>query len=205
MGINFLYIGRDESTLKDKLRIESGMDELPLEFNLTSAFGMSFGNNTNTFNVSSILSQWGMPAGFNISKFIPGVPAGFNASDPYVDAPFPPFQLPKFNMSSFLPGIPGLSGLSNALSISNPLILSLSDTMLKTFLPNLPKDFSLSKIYVPGGIILSEMETLFTAMRDSPWMKAFGSPPFGGLAFGGPGTGVLTRSLYQLGFGPESE
>src|ERR1700760_3658326 len=197
MGINFLYIGRDESTLKDRLRIENGMDELPLEMNITSAFEMMPGAaGFRLNNISTVLSNFGL-SNLNFSNYISGVPADFNLSDPHVVVPFPPFQPPNFNfnISSFLPGIPGLGSLMNASSLNNPQMLSMADGLLKTFVPGLPKDFSLSKIYVPGGIVLSEMETLMIAMRDSPLTKMFGGGkgfaglPFGGQALGGKGLG----------------
>src|ERR1700760_2154031 len=149
MGINFLYIGRDEKTLKDKLRLESRYDEPPIQMNMTSMFGrrMRGQGNSSAFNISSIFAAFGKPANTDLSKFLPGLPPGFNESEPFVEAPFPPFKARAFNFPSMIPGIP------SGFNASDPIMVKNMDAMLKATVPGFPKDFSLSHIYVSGGIV----------------------------------------------------
>jgi hypothetical protein len=196
MGINFLYIGRDEHTLKDRLLIESRLDELPLELNLTSAFGLTMGllgNNTSAFNLSNILATLGLPKDTDLSKFIPGIPRAFNTSNPYVEAPFQPFQPAAINFTfpGMVPGLPpGFNG-------SDPTIVKIVDGMLKVFVTGLPKDFSVGNIFVPGGIVVSEMETLMEAMIKSG-LAILGPQAWPKDIFGNHNR-VVTKSMYKLG------
>src|ERR1700753_3709872 len=190
MGINFLYIGRDENTLKDKLRIETLYPEAPLQMNMTGVFGMRGRGrgNSSAFNASAVLATLGRPAGTDLSKFLPGFPPGFNLSEPFVEAPFPPFKPRAFNFPSMIPGIP------RGFNASDPVSVKKMDGILKTTVPGLPKDFSLSNIYVSGGIVLSEMETLMTAIYKAGLMKN----NFGPGALLGSVNRLINRSIHRL-------
>ena len=162
MGISFLYIGRDEATLHDKLRLESRYaDSFPVELNLTSGWGRG-GRRANWKepNLTSILTGYGINITGNLSAVFPNLPPDFNISDPYVEAPFPPFQFPSFNRSSRL-----IPDILKGFNLTNPHILEMLDGILPTFIPGLPKDFKLSNVYVPGGIIMSDLRTLMDAIR----------------------------------------
>jgi hypothetical protein len=168
MGINFLYIGHDETTLKDKLQMEIRMDELPIEMNITSAFALGMppvgsSANANVFDPFGFLGTFGIPTEL-ILNFIPRLPKGINVSDPLVDAPpFAPLQPP--NISSLLPGLPESS------TVSNTPVMNMLDGMLKTYVPGVPKDFSFSKVFVPGGVVLSEIEPLIEGIMNALGLK----------------------------------
>jgi hypothetical protein len=162
MGISFLYIGRDEATLHDKLRLESRwIDGFPRELNYTGGWGRG-GRRANWKepNLTSILTGFGIPVTGNLSAVLPGLPPDFNISDPYVEAPFPPFQFPSYNRSSRL-----VPDFLKDFNLTNPHILEVLDGVLPKFIPGLPKDFKLSNVYVPGGIIMSDLRTLMDAIR----------------------------------------
>jgi hypothetical protein len=212
MGISFLYIGRDESTLKDKLRIETRMDEFPVEMNFTSPFGARRAGraaNSTTFNLAGVLAGFGIPASTNLSQIFPGIPSDFNISDPYVVAPFPPFQRrqtppPQWGWNALKGGLNAPKGALNApqgslnvpqggLNPLNPATMKTMEGLLTTFVPGLPKGFTLSDIFSPGGIVISEVDTLFGGFRGEK-----GTPnPSGG--FGGSVHRLLARSLNQVG------
>jgi len=157
--------------------------------NFTSAFRMGMGRapNSTAFTFSDLLAVYGIPANANLSSIIPGVPPGFNASDPFVEAPFPPFRPPFFNRTSPIPGLPG------GFNTSDPLVMSMLDGMLPTFVPGLPKDFKLSNVFVPGGIIINEMQILMDTILKNMGIE---NPM---AAFGMSGHRVLARQMYQLG------
>jgi hypothetical protein len=108
MGISFLYIGRDEHTLKDKLLIENSYDSgLPLEMNMTrSPNGRRPVNPSVTPNITTLFPY--IPA-----QYIEAVlPPGFNFSEPYVERPLPPLRIPRqwpapSNRSTKAPTSPG--------------------------------------------------------------------------------------------------
>ncbi|TLD32149.1 hypothetical protein E2P81_ATG05125 [Venturia nashicola] len=161
MGISFVYIGRDETTLEDMLPVEKLGDQLPLELGGKSAFGYV-----------------PRPAGANVTG-VAAIP-GFIGRDPEtiteVEEPFKPLGFPRAPW-----GVQGnnnnSSMLRKLLSPSNPATQKMMQAMLPTLLPSLPKDFKLSDMFPPGGVVTSNMDIILTAVRkDHPdWLA--GLPP----------------------------
>jgi hypothetical protein len=181
MGISFLYIGRDENTLKDKLLIETPTGSgLPQEMNTTTSFfGGARGNtSTSAFNASSILSRY--PPGL--------IPTGFNFSSPYVEAPFPPIQIPRrpLNLTALIPWLP-----ADVFKLPDSTVSELED-LLKSRMPGIPKDFKFSKLYSPGGMVISELEGLMSGIR-----KGMGFKDPMGETFGGADHHSLGRSVAE--------
>jgi hypothetical protein len=181
MGISFLYIGRDESTLKDKLLIEPTYElGFPLEMNISvGIFGGAQGNRTTSaYNSSSILSM--LPPGL--------LPAGFNTSSPYVEAPFPPIRIRPMNLTAILPWLPAdLFTLSDA-------AVGMFENALKNMFPEVPKDFRFSKLYSPGGMVISELEGLIRGIQKAMGFK----DPFEEVFGMGGDHHRLGRSLQRL-------
>jgi hypothetical protein len=151
MGINFLYIGRDAVTLKDKLPIDPRVDQLPVEMNLTSVFS-------------------------KIGSYIPGSSSSPASTEiEWVDAPpYNPKKRPTYvlDLSTIIPGFPKMTELYKA--------AGKADELLSIFLPGLlPKDFKLSKVFVPGGVIVSEMDVLRQALSKKKWPKPNGTGIWG--------------------------
>jgi hypothetical protein len=175
MGINFLYIGRDEATLKDKLLIEPSFDiGLPDELAglaPSTPSPVTSNSSSNTAGPSALSSLF---AAFDISSLIPTVPRGFNFSSPYVVAPFDPISMRGPNMSSStatptpssVSSVP--AGGSSALFDS---MIGMVEGMLKSFFPDAAKDFKVSKLFSQGGIVTSEMEGLIRAISKTLGFK----------------------------------
>jgi hypothetical protein len=183
MGISFLYIGRDENTLKDKLLIETRTElGFPEEMNVTaSPFGGARGNmSASAFNTSAILSRY--PPGW--------IPAGFNLSSPYVEAPFPPIGIParSLNLTALIPWLP-----ADILKLSDSA-MSMWENILKNVMPGIPKDFKFSKLYSPGGMVTSELEGLISGIRKGMGFK----DPMGEDVGAGGDHHFLGRSLRRL-------
>ncbi|KAF2671726.1 hypothetical protein BT63DRAFT_422253 [Microthyrium microscopicum] len=171
MGISFLYIGRDENTLNDKLPFSlTPIGGLPVEMNYTSPYPRT--------NVSAMLAGLGIPMTANLSQIIPGIPPWFNLSDPRVIAPITPF-----NRTMPLP-------VQHQTAQTPAFFSDIIDKMLVAVVPGLPKEFKVSNIYVPGGINLSQMELLMEEMlKRSGIQNAF-------TAFGDASHRLLLRSMF---------
>lgn len=168
MGIHFLYIGRDEATLKDKLLVEVTSDEFPKEMNITGGIaalrpplpyppppGMPVSNASAPLSFESLLDMFGQPRNTNFSIYFPTVPPTFNASHPFVEEPFAPNPPPEVDLSKYMPGLP-----KGPFNITNPVYFNMVESLLKTFVPVLPKDFNLSSVITSGGIVTSEIESI---------------------------------------------
>lgn len=163
MGISFVYIGRDEATLKDMLQVEKLGDQLPLELGGKSAFGYA-----------------PRPAGSNATGGAAAFP-GFTGRDPEtiteLEEPLKPLGRPEIAWADQGNNKNNASMLGQLLSPSNPATQKMMQAMLPTLLPSLPKDFKLSETFPPGGIIISNMEIIIAAVqKDHPeWLA--GMPP----------------------------
>jgi hypothetical protein len=165
MGISFLYIGRDENTLKDRLPLDPRSDELPLELNSMSAMGIIRPTNSSKgLDFSDVLKAYGLPPSTDIATIVPGLPKGFNTSDPFIEVPLgPPWKTSAFDFSGWGFEVPSFGGFN----LSNPTFKSFLDMfngMAKKCLPSLPKDFKLSNIITQGGIVTSETDVLELAI-----------------------------------------
>lgn len=193
MGISFVYIGRDENTLKDMLPVEKLGDQLPLELGGGSAYGFD-------------------PATANKTG-VAAVP-GFLGVDPNtiteLNEPLKPI--------AFSRGPRGGQGNNNPvmaqlLSPGNPTTQKMLQSMLPTLLPSLSKDFKLSDMFPPGGIVTSEMDVLLAAVqKDHPsWLSkmppTFKQPQNESTSHAaGPahqdgtvgGHGAMIRAIYRL-------
>lgn len=197
MGISFLYIGRDEHTLKDKLLIESQYElGFPIEMNMTgSPYGRrpAPGNNSRPTNISSLLP--GVPA-----QYIEAVvPRGFNLSEPYVEKPFPPLRIPRkpqqvFNLSALMPWLP-----EDTAKLMTETAVSVFEDSLKTYAPGIPKDFKFANLYSPGGVVISEMEGLISGLRKAGALKGPAASMGGedGHVAGGHMRRLMVRSMYH--------
>src|ERR1700712_1336332 len=163
MGISFLYIGRDEKTLKDRLLLDPRSNEVPLEMNFTDTFGVMA--RAPASNLSALFLEHGISPEGNLTSIFPTIPPDFNISEPFVAAPFPPIRMPFINFWSYLPGLPA------NFNISDPSMKGLLDDAIIKYLPELPKGFKLSKVLVPGGIIKSEAEPMLEIL-----LKRMGVP-----------------------------
>jgi hypothetical protein len=189
MGISFVYIGRDKATLKDKLPVEKLGDQLPLELGGGSAFGYAAPVNTSKTGISAIPGMLGLDTS-TITE---------------LEEPLAPMKMPGSGF--FGGGGNSTSFLGQLLSPSNPTTQKMLQKMLPSLLPSLPKDFKLSDIFPPGGIVTSNMDVLFDAVKkDHPtWLS--GIPQVllkepkdegAGHADGGHGHKAMIRAMYGL-------
>jgi hypothetical protein len=182
MGISFVYIGRDATTLKDKLPVEKLGDQLPIELGGGSAFGMYRSNTTKSpIALPAILG----PDPNSITE---------------LEAPLPPMKTPAFSLGGNSSSIFG-----QMLNPSNPTTQKMMEMMLPSLLPSLPKGFKLSDVFPPGGIVTSNMEVLFEAVqKDHPsWLSAMPKPLFKQPAKEGAdhqegGHRAVIRAIYGL-------
>src|ERR1700761_463821 len=104
MAINFLYIGRDENTLKDKFKLQPLMDQLPAEMGYASGLALASGvsdPNYTPFSVEELpsLNLTDVFVKLNINPTMvklllyPFLPAGFDFSQPFADIPLSPPNL----------------------------------------------------------------------------------------------------------------
>jgi hypothetical protein len=162
MGISFLYIGRDEHTLQDKLRLETPSElGFPIEMNISaSAYRGPRGNvSVNTTDMSSLKT---MLSRFDAATLSTIIPPGFNISEPYVTKPFNPipYRRPAPNTASTKPAsVPDFK--------VSDTTMEMVEGILKRLLPGIPRDFKFSKLYAPGGIIISEIEGLVNGIKHS--------------------------------------
>lgn len=194
MGISFVYIGRDENTLKDMLPVEKLGDQLPLELGGKSGFGYV-----------------PKPAGANKTG-VAAVP-GFLGLDPEtiteLEEPLKPMAFPRAPWGD-MGNNNNTSMLGKLLSPSNPSTQKMLQAMLPTLLPSLPKTFKLSNMFPPGGVVTSEISVILEAVRkDHPtWLE--GLPPMfrmpknegaahqEGAVHGAGGHTAMIRSIYGL-------
>jgi hypothetical protein len=166
------------------------MDELPIEMNITSAFALGMppvgsSTNANVFDPFGFLGAFGLPSEL-VLNFIPGLPKDFNVLYPLVETP--PFApLRPLNFSSLMPG------LAENSTVLNALMMNMLDGIMK-YVPGVLKDFSFSKVFVPGGVVLSEMEPLIEGI-----VKAFGIRDPMSYLYGRSAYRVLSKSFYHLG------
>jgi hypothetical protein len=171
MGISFLYIGRDESTLQDKLLLEPRFDiGLPDEMTVPAnsrgpTQPAALGNDTTAQNASSILT--GILNRLDNATRAATIPPGFNVSSPYVLAPFNPVARRPSNATTSLLWIPWIPIPAGGFSEGGVAFI---EHLIKYFFGAVPRDFKFSKIYSPGGIVLSEWEALIGGIS-----KGFGS------------------------------
>ncbi|KAE9963117.1 hypothetical protein EG327_001675 [Venturia inaequalis] len=194
MGISFVYIGRDEDTLGDMLPVDKLGDQLPLEMGGKSAFGYV-----------------PRPAGANVTG-IAAIP-GFLGRDPEtvteLEEPFKPLSFPRFPWGDQVNNNKS-SMLGKLLSPSNPATQKTLQAMLPTLLPSLPKDFKLSEMFPPGGIVTSDVEVILSAVqKDHPDWLAGMPPKFRApqnetvahqenAAHGAGGHSAMIKSIYGL-------
>lgn len=117
---------------------------MPVEMNLTSVFS-------------------------KVGSFIPGLTPPVTSEIQWVDAPpYTPMKRPAggFDLSAMIPGFPKIDMKTAPGKI---------DDLLALFLPGLlPKDFKFAKVFVPGGIVISEMEELMHALAKKRGAKGAG-------------------------------
>jgi hypothetical protein len=199
MSIHFLYIGRDENTLKDRLKLQPLMDQLPKEMNyssISSRMGPASANGTSAgiadfitkLNITDMLHKYNIDPAMAKLMLGPILPSNFDFNDPFAHIPFDPpnmeriqAQMAKFGMSSpFARPSAGKGPLSAAAFKGmlanfvppeklNDITMS---TDLSTLINGLPNDTRLDKIFVPGGIITSEMEEVMEHWFKSQGMKS---------------------------------
>ncbi|QDS69179.1 hypothetical protein FKW77_000002 [Venturia effusa] len=180
MGISFVYIGRDENSLNDMLRVEKLGDQLPLELGGKSGFGYV-----------------PRPRDANTAD-IPAVP-GFLGIGPEditeLEEPLKPRSFPRIPQGD--QGNNNTSVIGKLLSPSNPATQKLLQAMLPTLLPSLPKEFKLSELFPLGGIVTSNMDIILAAVqKDHPdWLA--GLPPYFRQPQGEAKTSLL-RAMYGL-------
>lgn len=188
MGISFVYIGRDENTLKDMLPVEKLGDQLPLELGGKSYFGY-------------------VPRAAGINKTAMTTMPGFSGVDPEsiteLQAPLKPLSYASW--ASWGSPTNKTSILGKITSPSNPETQKLLQALLPTLLPSLPKDFKLSDMFPPGGIVMSNYEVIMAAVeKDHPEWLAGMRPRLrapkneAGAAHGAGGHTAMIRSIYGL-------
>lgn len=172
MGINFLYIGRDENTLNNKLPLDPRGSILPIELGGVDPYSKT--------NASSLATS---PV-----KFIDAIPA--------------PRQRPKsMSIAVMLPFLPTsyTKGLSMTSLMANASIQSMLETVAKKLVKGVPQDFKISKILLPGGINLSEIKDLQMKIAAARAQKGgVPNPAPSGPLPGFASDGRLMRQLYGL-------
>jgi hypothetical protein len=134
-----------------------------------------------TATLATILGRYGITPNTNLSLLFPGmIPPDFNISDPYVVAPFPPFQRkprpgffgllgggggggggPSSGAAASHGGAGGGAGVGAGFNLSNPATQKALQNTLMAMVPGLPKGFKISDLLTTGGIVMSEMDELF--------------------------------------------
>jgi len=72
MGISFLYIGRDEHILKDRLPVDPRSDESRLEVGYKGTMGIiKAPNSATSLNFASALAAFGLPPNTDLIKIVP--------------------------------------------------------------------------------------------------------------------------------------
>jgi hypothetical protein len=177
MAINFLYIGRDEATLHDKLKLSPLADQLPREMNYSSAFArasmpsltavstlpgrpaLNFSFTPEAFkpenlyrlNLTSVLLQYNISIPFAKTLVGPVLPADFDFDSPFAGIPLAPPDMAKIGVA-----VEKL-GFTNPFKRPTPGAAGGAGPSSWPTIPGLPK-LDYSKAFVPGGIILSEIE-----------------------------------------------
>jgi hypothetical protein len=166
MGISFLYIGRDEHTLNDRLLLESPSElGFPLEMNVTTSPYRPRGNfSANTSNMTSLQA---MLSRFDAATLSSILPPDFNMSAPYVTKPFNPipYRRPVPNKPNTVPSKPSTVPALPVDPVATEHTMAMLEGYLKKVIPGIPKDFKFSKLYAPGGFIISELEELINGIK----------------------------------------